>query len=103
MSRVWKTFAERREKRDVAAEERQRRIDYRAVFGSDTGQRVLADIMQRCGVMQTSFRPGLPDETAYNQGRQRAALEIVQTINMDPNAALKMAQSGETEDIFNDR
>ena len=85
---------------EAASRLQQLRTDYRVVFGSDAGQRVLADLMERLGVSQTSFRPGQPDMTAYHEGRRRAALEIVEIITADPTAPVRMIAQGDTEELF---
>ena len=83
-------------------EERQRRTDYRMVFGTEAGQRVLADILRLCAISQTTFVPGAPDLSAFNEGKRRVALEVVEVLTADPDALLRLMQSGETGDIFND-
>jgi hypothetical protein len=49
--------------------------------------------------MQSSFS-GDALETAYREGRRRLGLEIVETINRDPDAVLAMVTSGETSALF---
>lgn len=83
-------------------EERQRRTDYRMVFGTEAGQRVLADILRLCAISQTTFVPGAPDLSAFNEGRRRVALEVIELITADPNALLRLMQTGETGELFDD-
>ena len=76
--------------------------DYRLAFGGASGQRVLADLSVRCGLIQTSWDSDGAEATAFREGRRRVMLEIIELINADPAAAIRMAQSGQTEDLFND-
>ena len=99
MARIWDTWAQRR-KADPAKERAALIMDYRVTFGSPIGQRVLADIMKRAGVMQTSWGADGAEATAYRQGKQRTALEIIETINADPAAIQRTALTGNTEELF---
>lgn len=107
MARIWRTWQEKRNARDNAVQEAARRaqllVDYRQVFGGEAGQRVLADILQRCGIAQSTFAAGVPDQTAFNEGRRRVGLEIIETLNRDPDAARALLQTGETEGLFDER
>jgi hypothetical protein len=106
MPRIWTTRGERDALRRVAqgAEkaEQARRLAYRACFETPSGQTVLADILKRCGLVQDSFVPGSPDQTAYQAGRRRVGLEIVETINADPDAAIRLVRTGNTEELFDE-
>jgi hypothetical protein len=73
--------------------------DYQEVFRTQAGQRVLADILRRNRVIDDTFDPA-PTVAAYHEGRRRAALEIVELINDDPDAAWRLAATGETEELF---
>jgi len=73
---------------------RARAADYRTVFGTPAGQRVLADILNRNLVAGDPFVPGDRDQTIHNLGRQRAALGIVGIIKMDEEAMLEIARRG---------
>ena len=101
MPKLWQT---RRERRDAGMRTRRAELiaDYRTVFGTPSGQRVLADIARRAGVMQTSFNGDGPDATAFREGRRRMALEIIETINADPDTLAKVAMDGNTEELFTD-
>jgi hypothetical protein len=50
--------------------------------------------------MATTYQPGQPDATAYAEGRRRIGLEIIDTLNADPEASARLAQTGEVEDLF---
>ena len=105
MTSIRETHAERRQraKRTPAqakAAAQSLRDDYRITFGTEQGQRVLADICRRCAVMQTSFVAGQSDVTAYQEGRRRVALEIIEAINPSPEASDELAITGETKGIY---
>lgn len=101
MPRLWRTWRERRNDTaaDAALRERQLRLDYRRVFATEEGGRVLADILARAGVMQSSYTIGDSHETAFREGRRRLGLELVEMINSDPEALTKLATTGETEEV----
>ncbi len=44
---------------------------------------LLADILSRAGVFDTSPRPGTPQRLAFHEGRRRLALEILHLAHAD--------------------
>jgi hypothetical protein len=101
--RIFQTW---RERRRLVEDERAARdaraglvMDYRFVFRGEAGQRVLADILRRAGVMTDPFRPD-ERETAYQLGMRRLGMEIVEMINSDPDAHLALLTVGDTEEIL---
>lgn len=82
----------KRERRELA-------LDYRQTFASPAGQRVLADILRRGSVMQTSFDPHAAT-AAYNEGKRRLALEVVEMLNADPGQLDRLALTGDTEELY---
>lgn len=102
MARLWR-FRSERQTRDEAARERAATARaYQAVFRSAGGQAVLADILTRAGMVGSSFVPGDPHATAFNEGKRRLALEIIERLNVNPDALLRMLREGETAGIFDD-
>lgn len=101
MPRLWRTWREQRGDTAEAAALRQKqlRLDYRTVFASEAGGRVLADILARAGVMQSSYTIGDSHETAFREGRRRLGLELIEMINSDPEALTKLATTGETDEV----
>jgi len=99
MTRLWRTWAQLRG-RDRTTERQQLVMDYRQVFGSEAGRRVLGDILQSVGVMQTSFGPDGAAAVAFREGRRRVGLEIIQTINVNPDAIQAAVVTGELEELF---
>ena len=51
-------------------------IDYKTLFNSDRGKRVLADLEEFAGYNKSSFVPGLPDHTHFNEGQRNIILRI---------------------------
>lgn len=109
MARIWQLWRER-PRGETPAQAQQRELserallsdDYRHVFASEPGQRVLADILRRAGVMQDCF-DAHPPIAAYNEGKRRMGLEIIEMINADPADQEHLARSGNTESLFHDR
>jgi hypothetical protein len=69
-------------------------IKYRMVFGSPEGRVVLSDILERCGMMASSFRRD-DKETFFNEGMRNVALMILNFINTDPEVVRTEGQSTE--------
>jgi hypothetical protein len=103
-TRIWQTGGDRRRRAqmtppEVALESAALAMAYRHTFATEQGRTVLADLLRRAGIMQSSFSSD-PLETAYREGRRRLGLEIVEAINRDPEAVLAMVTSGETNSLF---
>lgn len=102
MVAIFRRWRDRRQA-SGAVERREALIrDYRQVFMTDAGQRVLADILERGGVMQPSFRGDGAGATAFREGQRYGALQIIEMINADPDAARRLAMTGNTEELFDD-
>jgi hypothetical protein len=109
MPRIWKFWRE--QPRGESPDQRDARLqaeraaladDYRFVFATEPGQRVLADILRRGGIMTDTY-DAHPPNAAYAQGKRRLALEIVEMINADPAGRDRLALTGATESLFEDR
>ena len=103
-TRLWMAHGERRRRAkmtqpEIAQEQAALTLAYRQTFATQQGLVVLADLLRRAGLMQSSFASD-PHETAYREGRRRLGLEIVEAINRDPDAVLAMMTSGETNSLF---
>ncbi len=71
---------------------------YRTLFapdGSPQGKLVLADLAEYCNVQATSFVPGDPAQTAFNEGARDAYLHIVELAGLKPSEIPKLGQEGE--------
>ena len=67
--------------------------DYRATFGSDPGQRVLAHLLRHCRVLYPS-----PDQ--YSEGLRAVGMHIIEMLERDDDALLAFTVSGNTEDLY---
>ena len=54
-----------------------RREDYKTVFASGAGQRVLADLMAQFHIGRSSHMSGDSHETAFREGERHAVLHIL--------------------------
>lgn len=103
MPRIWRLWADARDRASAAQRRAALATDYRVTFATEHGQRVLADILIRAGVAQTSFRVGDgADAAAFREGQRYAALQIIEMINATPDAALRLSRTGDTEELFHD-
>jgi|TARA_R110000744_G_scaffold120327_2_gene224213 hypothetical protein len=60
-----------------------RRDDYRIVFGTDEGKRVLNDIVAHSFVLGTTFEND-PYASAFNEGIRNGALRILSLLHYEP-------------------
>lgn len=70
---------------------------YRRLFESPDGQVVLADLMNRCGLLQTSMTAGEPHMTSFREGRRAIALEIAQLMQWSEMEILALARQRTAE------
>jgi hypothetical protein len=59
--------------------------DYKIVFGSDEGKRVLSDLEKRCHEFATTHQKGDSHETAYLEG-QRSVLIFIKNALKQTNS-----------------
>jgi hypothetical protein len=57
---------------------------YRNTFAGDDGRRVLADLARYCRFGATSFVPGDPHQTAFNEGARDAFLHVIELAGVAP-------------------
>jgi len=79
---------------------------YKRTFATDEGQIVLEDLMLSTGIISgSSFVPGDPYHTAFNEGRREVVNRIIESINVDPNKFMKIVEAikdqGEYDDEIN--
>lgn len=68
-----------------------RRSDYRTVFGTGEGKRVLRDILHLGGV-NSNLNTGDAHDTAVNVGAHRLAVTIASMLNMSDREMLELAE-----------
>jgi hypothetical protein len=67
--------------------------DFRFVFSSEEGKRVLSHICRECGVLRPSFVPGEAlENTAFNDGMRNVALMILTALDETPDRFLELSQ-----------
>lgn len=66
--------------------QKQLKSDYRKVFNSDTGKRVLRDLMQRSFIFGTTA----DGDIRMNEGRRAIVLHILQMLEISPDAYRKL-------------
>lgn len=64
--------------------------DYRHVFSSDEGKRVLEDLKLRGFFYSSTFTPGDPHGTTWNEGQRAIVLTIISMIEQPFDEILKL-------------
>lgn len=92
-----------RKPEDAAREQYLLREAYYEVFKSDKGQLVLADILRRGSVDQSTFTAGDPHLTSFKEGQRRLSLEILNmaVIGPDEDALIRSMMKNQTSEVFN--
>lgn len=72
--------------------------DYQSVFGSETGKRILWDLMKHTNMMAPCTLHGDPYATHYNDGMRAVCLYILQKLNADAKKLEKIIERGIHED-----
>lgn len=62
---------------------KQKIIDYRVTFGSESGKRVLDSLAHYCGYDHTTFAPDSPYRTAYLCGLRDVFLHIQNVLKQE--------------------
>jgi hypothetical protein len=95
----------RQPKRRIRYDDRMRLADYRIVFGSAEGKRVLYDLIARHYVLGTTFS-GEQLTMAYCEGQRDVVLHILRYMQMTPRdipgVRTGMLQQFELEDLDDD-
>jgi hypothetical protein len=71
--------------------------DYKTVFSTDAGKRVLHDMMQAHRVLSSTFVKGDPDSTILHEGERNVVLRILAILKTSPEDMHRML-----EEIHND-
>ena len=79
---------------ETPAQRRRRALNsaYHSVFGSRDGEMVLRDILEKSGMLQTSFVEGDSHSTSFNEGKRRLALEIIAHLSWSAGELRKLAE-----------
>lgn len=68
--------------------------DYKMIFGSDAGQRVLWDIMRSSFVLDTTFCVTNEYETILREGSRNCALRIMSILQTDEKQLMDQIKEG---------
>ena len=71
--------------------------DMRAVFLTDSGNRVLNYLCKIAHVNEATYVPGDTHETAHREGMRRVVLSILRCIDKDPQELLNLPKEAENE------
>lgn len=104
MVNLYLTPAERKRQAEQDPVERAHALarDYQVVFSSEAGQRVLLDLLRRTGVMLATYDPSdaTPAAMQHREGQRAVGLYLVRQVNAHPDAALRLAATGDTAALF---
>ena len=81
-------------RRRRAAAERQR--DYKEVFSTEAGKRVLKDLCDRCGVF-SPISADNPHSMAWMEGRRESAMDILRTLAISEAVLMTLYEEMENE------
>lgn len=77
---------------------KQRAIDYKTVFGTDTGKKVLKDIIRMCHVF--SISPAYDNQRIiFREGERSVAIRILELVQMEPEDTDKLLHKEENYDV----
>lgn len=77
--------------------QRQLMIDYKHVFGSEVGERVLRDMMRNHFMTRPSHVRSDPYETSYNEGQRAVMLRLMTYMNYDIKKFDELVKQGERD------
>lgn len=86
------------ERDEHLAKLRRRRVAFQASFGGETGQLVLDDLGRFCGAATSSFVPGDPCYTAFNEGKREVLNHIVRCADSDDAVLERIADKLEQDE-----
>lgn len=73
---------------------------YKKTFTSDSGHKVLLDMIKASGMLNTSFDIS-PHQMAFNEGQKALVLRILRTIETDPAKLLELInKAGQSEETW---
>jgi hypothetical protein len=68
--------------------------DYKTVFSSEAGKRVLWDIMRNSFMLDTTFTVSGEHETVLREGHRNSALRILSILQTDEKKLLEQIEEG---------
>tara|TARA_R110000772_G_scaffold45125_4_gene103518 strand:- start:458 stop:736 length:279 start_codon:yes stop_codon:yes gene_type:complete len=83
----------KQQKKQVSTLSKVSKADFRLVFSTEEGKRVLSHICRECGVLRPSYVLGeTVENTVFNEGMRNAALMILTALDETPERFLKLTQ-----------
>jgi hypothetical protein len=73
-------------------------MDYKRVFKTEQGQRVLHDLMKEHFIMSPTYQKGDSMELAYKEGQRNVVLRILEVMDTDPQAIIKYIEGASNAD-----
>lgn len=77
-------------------------LAYKKTFADGYGKEVLLDLIKSVGFFGSSFVPGDPGQTAFNEGAKSLVIRILDTIETDPVALQKLHAEVQEPEVFAD-
>lgn len=71
---------------------------YKRVFSGPEGDRVLADLMQSCHMLGSSYNGNLND-VVFHEGERNVVLRILKNMNVDVQKLQERIRQNEIEDL----
>ena len=68
---------------------------YKDVFNTPSGRLVLHDILRATHVFKSSFKPGQPDVSNFQEGERNVALRILAFLGIDDQKIYELAKESE--------
>lgn len=72
--------------------------DYRKVFGTDQGKRVLWDICKNAQILTPCYT-GKAEEAIFRDGERNVALRILSTLKYDPKQLIELLEQEDKENV----
>ena len=70
-----------------------KKTKYDSVFSGLDGKFVLGSLMDVAGFFKSSFSPGDPHQTSYNEGKRAIALHLIQILGITEQDAREMVRA----------
>lgn len=82
-----------KEQKELAKKQVQKILDYKKTFGSETGKRVLHDLMESNYVLSPTWSSSAtPQDLAYREGARAMVLKILTILEVDPKKLRELAR-----------
>ena len=72
--------------------------DYKSAFESESGKRVLWELMKECRFLEISTTAQDPYTTCFNDGKRSLILHIINRLKYDPKIIMNFIEEGVEDD-----